>query len=245
MEILGIDFGGAGIKGNIVDVNTGELKGERLRIETPQPATTQAVADVIKEMTRKFQYNGPIGLGFPAVIQQGVAMTAANIDKSWIGTNVESLIYKATGNKALVINDADAAGFAEVTFGAGKDVKGLILMITIGTGIGTALFTDGKLVPNTELGHIILNGVDAEVYASDASRKRNDLKWGQWGKRLNEYLMYMESLLWPDMIILGGGASKKLHKFADKIRCCTKVVPALMLNEAGIIGAAIAAKKIA
>jgi polyphosphate glucokinase len=243
MEILGIDFGGSGIKGAIVDTKTGELVKERYRIPTPDPSTPEACIEVIDEIVKHFSYTGPVGMGFPAVIQGGIAKTAANVDKGWIDTNIEEMIRQKTGCPAKVVNDADAAGIAEMRFGAGKDNDGLVLILTVGTGIGTAMFTRGVLVPNMELGHIEFKGDDAEKYASDAARKKEDLKWGKWGKRFNKYLKYMENLLWPDLIIIGGGVSKKMEKFEEKIDCRTKIVHAQLLNEAGIIGAAIGAEE--
>lgn len=239
-EILGIDVGGSGIKGAIVNVETGELVTERHRIETPQPATPRAIAETIKKIADHFNYNGKIGCGFPAVIKNGVIKTASNIDKSNIDVDADKLFSEITGRETSVVNDADAAGMAEIAFGDGKDVKGVVLVITIGTGIGSALFTDGKLVPNTEFGHIYMeNGKVAEKYTSDAVRKKEDLSWKKWGKRFNKYLTYMDFLLNPKLIILGGGASKKMEKFNEQIKISTPVKPAKLLNEAGIIGAAV------
>ncbi len=239
-EILGIDVGGSGIKGAIVDVETGVLVTERHRIETPQPATPQSIAETIKKIADHFNYKGKIGCGFPAVIKGGVIKTASNIDDSNIDVNANELFSEITGREVTVVNDADAAGIAEITFGEGKNVAGVVLIITIGTGIGSALFTDGKLVPNTEFGHIYMsNGKVAEKYTSDAVRKKEDLKWKEWGKRFNKYLKYMDFLLNPRLIILGGGASKKMEKFKEQISVKTPVKPAKLLNEAGIIGAAV------
>ena len=238
-KVLGIDVGGSGIKGAIVDVETGELTTERHRIETPQPATPQSIAETIKKIADHFNYQGKIGCGFPAVIKSGVIKTASNIDKSNIDVNADKLFSEITGREVTVVNDADAAGMAEITFGGGKNTEGVVLIITIGTGIGSALFTDGKLVPNTEFGHIYMSkGKVAEKYTSDAVRKKEDLKWKEWGKRFNKYLKYMDFLLNPKLIILGGGASKKMEKFKDQITVETPVIPAKLLNEAGIIGAA-------
>lgn len=244
MEVLGVDIGGSGIKGAPVDTETGEFLAERYRIPTPKGAKPTDVAMVVSKIARHFKWQGPIGCCFPAVIQQGVARTAANVDKTWIGTNVEKLFAQSTGCPVRVLNDADAAGLAEVRFGAGKDVKGVVLVITIGTGLGTALFTDGDLVPNTELGHIEMNCKDAEMQASDAARKHADLSWKRWGKRFNQYLERMHALLWPDLIILGGGTSKRLEKFEQYLTVETKIVPATSLNDAGAIGAALAAEKL-
>jgi len=241
-KILGIDIGGSGVKGAIVDTKKGILITERYRIPTPQPATPEAVAEVIKKISKHFKWKGPVGVGYPGVIQQGVARTAANVDDSWIDKDLNRLFSKATGCKVHVVNDADAAGMAEVKFGAGKGKKGTLILITVGTGLGTVIFVNGKLVPNLELGHIILHGADAELYATDAARKREELDWDTWASRFNEYLLRIESLVWPDMIIIGGGASKKDDKFLPHITTKARVVPARLLNEAGIVGAAMVSK---
>ncbi|MEM7515224.1 MAG: ROK family protein [Bacteroidota bacterium] len=241
MNILGIDVGGSGIKGAPVDTTTGTLLADRFRIDTPQPSTPKAMAKVVKEISKHFSWNGPIGCGFPAPIQKGVAKTATNIDDSWIGTSVEKTFGNATGCPVRAVNDADAAGIAENVFGAGQGRMGVTILLTIGTGIGSALFQDGKLIPNTELGHLIFkDGKIAEWYASDSARKRNDLKWGEWGKRFNKYLNHVHKIFYPDLIIVGGGASKKFNQFEDELDVPTEVVPAQSLNQAGIIGAALA-----
>ncbi len=238
-KILGIDVGGSGIKGAIVDVETGKLTVERHRIPTPQPATPENIAKTIKEIAEHFNYKGKIGVGYPAVIKNGVIKTATNIDKSNIEIDADKLFSEITGNEVFVINDADAAGIAENSFGHGKNINGTVLFITVGTGIGTALFTNGTLVPNTEFGHLYMhNGLIAEKYASDAVRKKEDLKWSKWGNRFNKYLQHLELLLSPKLFIIGGGASKKMEKFKDSITVKTPVKPAVLLNEAGIIGAA-------
>lgn len=243
MQILGVDIGGSGIKGAVVNTSTGELVSERHRIETPQPATPEAVALVLAELTRHFNWTGPIGCGFPAAIQHGVVRTASNIAPSFIGTNIDQLFSDSTQCLCFNLNDADAAGMAEIEFGEGANRSGVVLMVTIGTGLGTALFTDGNLIPNTELGHIYLdNGKEAERYASDAVRKAEDLNWKRWGKRFDYYLTSMEKLFWPDLIILGGGASKKFEKFQDQLTIEAQVKPAAFLNQAGIVGAALYAK---
>jgi polyphosphate glucokinase len=244
MEILGIDIGGSGIKGAPVETSTGAFLADRHRLPTPEGARPGEVAKVVKKLTKHFEWKGLIGCCFPASIQHGVARTAANVDKSWIGTNAEKLFAEATGCPVRVLNDADAAGLAEMRFGAGKGVNGLVLIVTIGTGLGTALFTDGVLVPNTELGHIEMNGKDAELQAADAARKREDLVWEVWAERFDQYLRTMKALLWPDLIILGGGASKKLDKFMHYLTVDTPIVPAVTLNDAGIIGAALAAESL-
>jgi len=240
--VLGIDIGGSGIKGAPVNIKTGMLLEDRHRIPTPNPSTPENVAKTIKELVKHFKWNGAIGCGFPAVVQNGIIKTAANIDKSWINTDAAGLFSKVTKLPVYVLNDADAAGLAEVKLGAGKGFKGAIVVMTIGTGIGSSLFIKGRLYPNTEIGHLEFRGKDAEMYASDAARKKEDLDWKDWGKRLNEYLGYIEFLFWPEMIILGGGASKKLDLFKDQFNLKAKIVPAHFLNEAGIIGAAMAAK---
>lgn len=243
MQILGVDIGGSGIKGAIVDTVTGELVSERHRIETPQPATPEAIAAVLARLVVHFHWAGPVGCGFPAAIQAGVARTASNISKSFIGAHVDNLFSEATNCPCYNLNDADAAGMAEMHFGQGAGQAGVVLMITIGTGLGTAIFTDGHLMPNTELGHLYLdNGMEAERYASDAVRKIEDLGWKSWGNRFNTYLTTMEKLFWPDLIIIGGGASKKFHKFEEQITVEAPVKPAAFLNQAGIVGAALYAK---
>ncbi len=242
MEILGIDIGGSGIKGAPIETRTGAFLAGRHRIATPEGAKPVDVAKVVKKLARHFAWQGAIGCCFPASIQHGVARTAANVDKTWIGTNIEQLFAAAADCPVRVLNDADAAGLAEMRFGAGQGVGGLVLIVTIGTGLGTALFTDGVLVPNTELGHIEMNGKDAELQASDAARKREDLSWEEWAGRFDQYLQMMRALLWPDLIILGGGGSKKLDKFQRYLTVDIPIVPAATLNNAGIIGAALAAE---
>lgn len=243
MQVLGIDVGGSGIKGAPVDTRTGKLLAERLRIKTPKGADPQPVADVVAEIARSFEWKGPIGIGFPAPIKAGVAMMAANISDKWIGTNADELFTKTTGCPSTTVNDADAAGLAEMKFGAGKGQPGTVIMITLGTGIGTAIFHGGKLLPNTEFGHLDMNGKDAEHRASDAVRQIEDLSWKKYAKRLNRYLAAMERLFWPDLFIVGGGISKQADKYLPLLKIETPVVPAQFLNEAGIVGAALAARK--
>lgn len=243
MEILGIDIGGSGIKGAPVDTEKGLLLAPRCRIPTPESAKPKPVAEVVAQIARNFNWQGPIGSGFPSAVRNGVVLTAANISKKWIGTNAAELFANATGCPNYVMNDADAAGMAEMTFGAGRGIGGTVLIVTLGTGLGTALFTDGKLLPNTELGHIEMDGEDAEANASDAARKRDDLSWKKWAVKLSRYLGTLERLFWPDLIILGGGVSKDHDKFIPRLKLKTKVVPAQLRNEAGIIGAALAASK--
>ncbi len=241
-KILGIDIGGSGVKGAIVNTKKGKLITKRYRIPTPQPATPEAVAQVIKEIADHFKWNGPIGAGFPGVIQQGVARTAANLDNTWIDKDLNKLFSEATGCIVHVVNDADAAGMAEVKFGIGKGKKGTLMLITVGTGLGTVIFTDGKLVPNLEFGHLLLHGADAELYASDAARSNNKLEWDIWAQRFNEYLLRIEELVWPDLIIIGGGASKYEEKFFPYLTTKAPVVSAKLMNEAGIVGAAMVSK---
>lgn len=243
-EVLGIDFGGSGIKGAPVDTKKGDLLAQRLRIPTPIPATPNDVTDVMGDIIKHFNWKGPVGVAFPSVVQNGVIKTAANIDKSWIGVNASQLLYEKTGLQSVVLNDADAAGLAEMKFGAGKHRKGSVLVVTVGTGIGTVLFTHGKLVPNTELGHVYLSsGMDAELFASDAARKNENLDWKVWAKRFDVYLHEMHRLFWPELIIIGGGVSKKKERFLPLLTVETEITTAKTKNTAGIIGAALAAIK--
>ncbi|MCE0768440.1 ROK family protein [Pseudonocardia kujensis] len=238
---LGIDIGGSGIKGAPVDLDKGKLADDRLRIPTPQPSTPEAVAEVVGQILDHFEWDGPFGCTFPAVVQHGVTQTAANVDPSWIGCNAQDLLRGKTGRKALLVNDADAAGVAEVEFGAAKGHRGTVLVSTLGTGIGSALVIGGRLVPNTELGHLELDGHDAESRAADSAREREDLSWEDWGARLTRYFQHVENLLWPDLIVVGGGVSKKFARWQPYVETRTPIVPAELLNEAGIIGAALLA----
>ena len=242
MEILGIDIGGSGIKGAPVDTETGKLLAPRFRIPTPELARPKDVAHVVGQLSSNFNWSGPIGCGFPAVVREGVVLTAANIHKKWIGANAQELFSATTGCPVYVLNDADAAGMAEMAFGEGKEQHGAVIIVTIGTGLGTALFTNGRLFPNAELGHIKMDGEDAEWRASDAARKRGKLSWKAWALRFDAYLNYLEDLFWPDLFILGGGVSKESDKFIPLLTVKARVVPAKLLNEAGIIGAAMAAQ---
>jgi len=243
MQILGIDVGGSGIKGAPVDIATGELTVERLRIKTPDGAEPEPVARVVAEIAKSFKWKGPIGIGFPAPIKAGVTMMAANVSEKWVGTNADELFTKITGCDCTMINDADAAGLAEMEFGAGRGQPGTVIMITLGTGIGTAIFHRGKLLPNTEFGHLDMKGKDAEHRASDAVRQFEDLSWKKYAKRLNKYLAEMEKLFWPDLFIVGGGISKKSDKYIPLLTINTPVITAQFMNEAGIVGAALAARK--
>jgi polyphosphate glucokinase len=239
MTVLGIDIGGSGIKGGLVDIQTGEMAAARHRLATPEDAMPDDVAEVVNSVRQHFEYQGPIGIGFPAIVQEGVARSAANIDQSWIGVDVEKLVGDVTGCPTFVLNDADAAGIAEMEFGAGREMqRGVVLMLTIGTGIGSAVFVDRHLLPNTEFGHIEIKGKDAERRASDATRKRKNLTWEQWAQRLQVYLSTMEMLIGPDLIIIGGGVSKTPDLFFPYLEVRAKMVPAELQNEAGIIGAA-------
>ena len=240
MERLGIDIGGSGIKGAPVDVDAGALTAERLRIETPQPATPEAVTDTVAELVAHFAWTGPIGVTFPGIVRHGVISSAANVDPAWIGVDADDRFGAAVGCPVTVLNDADAAGIAEVAFGAGKGVAGVVLLLTFGTGIGSALFVDGRLVPNTELGHLEVDGHDAESRAAASVREENDMSWKKWAERVDRYLEVVESLFSPELIIVGGGVSKKADKFLPLLEIDTPIVPAQLLNEAGIVGAAMA-----
>ncbi|NOT06417.1 MAG: ROK family protein [Anaerolineales bacterium] len=241
MHILGIDIGGSGIKGAPVDTETGQLLAERLRIKTPKNGEPEPIAEVVNQIAQSFNWNSPIGIGFPAPIKGGVTMMAANVSEKWVGTNADALFTKITGCDCTMINDADAAGLAEMTYGAGRGQPGTVIMVTLGTGIGSAIFHRGQLIPNTEFGHLEIEGEDAEFRASDAARQRDDLSWKKYAKRLNKYLKTMEKLFWPNLFIIGGGISKESEKFIPLLTIDTHVVPAQLLNEAGIVGAALGA----
>jgi polyphosphate glucokinase len=244
---FGVDIGGSGIKGAPVDLGLGELRADRVRVATPQPSTPQAVAAVVQSIVSSFGRAAgtrPIGVTFPAVIQHGVARTAANVDQAWIDADVDALLTQQLNRSVHVLNDADAAGLAEARFGAAKGVDGLVFMATLGTGIGTALIQDGILVPNTELGHIEIDGVDAEIRAADSARDRDGLSWSRWTDRLQRYFSTIENLLWPDLIVIGGGVSKKADKFLPGLTLRTPIVPAALRNNGGIIGAAMRAAEL-
>src|SRR3954447_8689362 len=241
---FGIDIGGSGIKGCPVDLDEGAFAAERIRTPTPSPSTPAAVAEVVAAIVQQFgdaAGTGPVGVTFPAVIQHGVARTAANVDKSWIGTDVDALLRERLGRPLRGGNGPDPAGDAEAKFGAAKGVAGTVFMATLGTGIGSALIVDGVLVPNTELGHLEVDGKDAETRAADSVRDREDLSWPQWAKRLTRYFQAVERLLWPDLIVVGGGVSKKADKFLPLLEVRTPSVPAQLRNDGGIIGAALLA----
>ncbi len=238
---LGIDIGGSGIKGAPVDLDKGEFAADRLRIPTPDPSTPKAVAKVIVQIAEHFEeatQGQPIGITVPAVVMHGVVQSAANIDKAWIGTDFTKLIEDELGRDVVVLNDADAAGVAEMHYGAAKGVDGLVVMTTLGTGIGSALLNDGVLVPNSEFGHLEIDGHDAESRAADSVRDAEDLSWEKWAKRLQKYYSTLENLLWPDLIVVGGGVSKKHEKFLPLLDLRTPIVPAKLENAAGIVGAA-------
>lgn len=240
-RVLGIDIGGSGMKAAEVDIETGEVISDKHRIDTPKPANPEAMADVVGQLTAHFDWKGPVGVGFPGVIQNGVVRTAANLDKSWVDVDGDKAFTEVAGCDVVMINDADAAGLAEVTFGAGKGVSGTVILLTLGTGIGSAIFTDGKLLRNTEFGHMDMDGKIAEERASSRIKDEKDLSYKKWGGRLEDVLRELEKLFWPELFILGGGISKDFEEFEehlDKVRA--KIVPAEMLNRAGIVGAALA-----
>jgi len=241
MQILGIDVGGSGIKGAPVNIKTGELLKERIRVKTPKKGEPEPIAEIARQIAETFNWKGQIGIGFPAPIKSGVTMMAANVSEKWVGMNADALFSKITGCECTLINDADAAGLAEMTFGAGLGQPGTVIMITLGTGIGTAIFHRGQLLPNTEFGHLEIDGLDAEYRASALARERDKLSWKKYAKRLNKYLKKMENLFWPDLFIVGGGISKDSQKFLPLLTIETPVVPAQLLNGAGIVGAALGA----
>ncbi|MBA4419727.1 MAG: polyphosphate glucokinase [Anaerolinea sp.] len=241
-EIMGVDVGGSGIKAAIVDTDTGEFIKDRKKLDTPRPSKPEAMALVVKELATHFDWHGKIGVGFPTVVKNGICYTAANIHKSWIGANIEGVFGTATGCLVKALNDADAAGMAEMKFGAGKGIdNGVVLVLTLGTGIGSAIFVNGQLLPNLELGHLEMGGKDAEKQASANVKETKKLTWKEWGKRVNDYLKMVENLIYPDLIILGGGVSSRYAKYQQFINIRTRIVPAELMNNAGIIGAALAA----
>ncbi len=244
MEVLGLDIGGSGIKGAVVNVDTGELVSPRFRLPTPEKAKPADVADVVNDIVQHFEWHSIMGCGFPTILHNGVSYSAANIHKSWIGKNAAELFTRITGCPTYMVNDADAAGIAEMAFGAGRSQqKGVVLMLTIGTGIGSAIFVDGHLLPNTEFGHVQIRGKDAEHRASDAVRQHKKLEWRDWAERFQEFLTTMENLMWPDLVIIGGGISKQSEDFFPYLKLRAKIVPAQLLNQAGVVGAALYAVK--
>jgi len=250
MQVLGIDIGASGIKGAPVKLSTGVLAKERCRIPTPQPSTPHAVAKTVAKIAKHFRWEGPIGCTFPSPIRKGRVLTAANVDDSWIGVNGRKLLEKKTGCPVRLLNDGDAAGIAEMAFGAGKGRDGVVFVLTLGTGIGTAVFLDGVLMPNLELGHMGMKArrkgfVEAEEYASDRIRQQKKLSWKRYARRVNEYLDTLEALFCPDLFIIGGGISKKHDEFLPLLKTQADVVPAQLLNNAGIVGAALAARSLA
>jgi polyphosphate glucokinase len=247
---LGIDFGGTGIKAAVVNLATGELLSRRHRLDTPRPSTPEAVCATIVDLVGqslaeyKIPDNAPAGMGLPGVIKSGMVMTAANIDKAWVGSSADEIVGKAIGRRVYAINDADAAGLAEVRLGAGHDARGTVLMLTVGTGIGSGLFVDGRLVPDTELGHIELHGRDAELRLSGVARERRQLRWKTWALEFNDYIAHLEAYLWPDLIILGGGVSKVMDRYKEFLKSRAPIVAAQYRNTSGIIGAALNAENL-
>jgi polyphosphate glucokinase len=242
---FGIDIGGSGIKGCIVDIDEGRLAGERMRIDTPNPSKPETVAEVVKEIVDGFGWTGRVGITLPAVMKRGVAYTAANIDKSWVGTDAASVFAERLGRArgdVIVLNDADAAGMAEIRFGWPGDQEGVVVLLTFGTGIGSALFLDGKLVPNTEFGHLEVDGHDAEHQAAASVKDELGLSYEHWAHRVSRYIRALEDLIWPDLIIAGGGVSRKADRWLPLLDVRTRVVAAELRNDAGIVGAAVAAE---
>jgi polyphosphate glucokinase len=238
---FGVDIGGSGIKGCTVDLRSGSLDEQRVRLPTPVPATPTAVAELVAAITNEFGWHGPMGITLPSVLKRGIALTAAHLDPAWKGLAADKLFSEYCRVPVVVLNDADAAGLAEMRFGAGRDHDGVVLLLTFGTGIGSALFVDGELVPNTELGHLQVDGVDAEIRAAASARDDEELSWADWAARVSRYLQVLEGLMWPDLIIAGGGVSKKADKWLSRLECRTPVVAAALRNDAGIVGAAAAA----
>jgi polyphosphate glucokinase len=239
---FGIDIGGSGIKGAPVDMGKGEFAAERVRIETPADSTPDNVIDVVLEVLSKFDWDKPFGCAFPGVVHHGVVRSAANVDKSWIGVDLQSELRQRTGHEVVVVNDADAAGFAEGRFGAAAGVDGVVVLTTLGTGIGSAVLLDGALLPNTELGHIYLEGgKEAEEHAAATVREEKGLSWEAWARRLQKYYSHLEFILSPELFVVGGGVSKKSEKFLPLLDLQTPIVPAKLLNDAGIIGTALLA----
>ncbi|MDT0622296.1 polyphosphate--glucose phosphotransferase [Croceitalea vernalis] len=244
MELLGIDIGGTGIKGALVNAETGEMLTKRFRIPTPTSRKPQEMAEVIKQIANHFNYNGPVGCGFPTIVKNGVCMSAGNLDESWVGVNIDELLTTVTGRECTVVNDADAAGYASMNYGIGKGREGLVIMITIGTGLGSGAFYNGHLLPNFELGQIPYKKYKKiELWAAASAKEREDLTFEKWGKRFNKFLKLVETIVAPDLIIVGGGTSKKWNEFNQYIDIETEVVKAELMNHAGIIGAAVASLK--
>jgi polyphosphate glucokinase len=238
---FGIDIGGSGIKGARVDLATGELASDRIKILTPTTATSENVVPIIHEIIEQAEWSGPVGCTFPGVVRHGVLYTAANLGSHWIGVHLEELLHDSTGLPVAVINDADAAGLAEVRYGAAKDRTGVVILTTLGTGIGSAVINDGVLVPNSEFGHLLRNDRSWEKYAASSVKDRKGLSYPEYAQRLQEYYTYLESITWPDVIIVGGGISRKADKFLPLITTQAELIPAELRNQAGIVGAAIVA----
>jgi len=243
MRALGIDIGGSGVKGAVVDTRTGKLVSKRFRLQTPRPATPKAVARTVASVIKHFRWRGPIGCGFPGPILHGIVVTATNLDPAWDNEDAEGLFRKVAGRQVAVLNDADAAGIAEMVFGAGKGIRGVVILLTLGTGIGSAVFVDGILVPNTEFGQMEVRGKIAEQRAAARIRKEERLSWQSWGRRLNVYLRVLETLLYPDLLVIGGGVSRRWKKFSGYLETRAKAIPAQLQNEAGIVGAALYAAR--
>jgi polyphosphate glucokinase len=244
-KAIGIDIGGTGIKGALVDVKSGKLLSERLRYATPEGGTPKDIAHTLRDLISNLpKADGlAVGICFPAVVKAGVTMSAANVSSDWINLDADRLFEKELKRTVHVLNDADAAGLAEAKFGAAKNVSGLVVVTTLGTGIGTALIYNGKLIPNSELGHLEIDGVDYESKAAYSAKERDELSWEQWAKRLQKYYSKLEALLTPDLFIVGGGVSKEYEAFVPLLKLKTKIVPATNRNSAGILGAAYWAKK--
>ena len=239
---FGVDVGGSGIKGGIVDLDTGQLIGDRFKLLTPQPATPPAVAKTIADVVNEFGWTGPLGVTYPGVVTNGIVRTAANVDPAWIGTNASEIIgAELNGQEVTVLNDADAAGLAEQRYGAGKDKSGLVVLLTFGTGIGSAVIYNGTLIPNTEFGHLEVGGKEAEQRAASSVKDKLDLTYEKWAKEVTKVLVAIENAIWPDLFIAGGGISRKADKWVPLLESRTPVVPAALLNTAGIVGAAMAA----
>ncbi|GGR16885.1 polyphosphate--glucose phosphotransferase [Streptomyces netropsis] len=243
MDVFGVDIGGSGIKGAPVDLARGELAEERFKVLTPHPATPDAVADCVREVVEHFGWSGgPIGATFPGVVVGGTTRTAANVSKAWVNRDAAALLGERLGAPVTLLNDADAAGIAEMHYGAGRGRKGTVIVLTFGTGIGSAVFIDGRLVPNTELGHLELSGHDAEKRASTRAKEDKDLSWERWAKRVEKYLLHVEGLFSPELFVIGGGVSRKADKFLPLVKgVSAEIVPARLENSAGIVGAAMAA----
>lgn len=239
MQAIGVDVGGSGVKAALVDLATGEFVGERLRVDTPQPATPQAVLAATRELIAGFPAGLPVGIGFPAPVVDGITTTAAHVDGAWVDAPARRLFAQGLGRDVAVLNDADAAGLAEARFGAATGQPGVVVLLTLGTGIGSAILSRGALVPNSELGHLPVRGVAAEERASARIRKEQELSWEKWAEALGEVIMAIDALLWPDLVLLGGGVSRKAEKFVPLLDVRPQVRAAALQNRAGIVGAAV------